>query len=75
MNAICKRWGEWAGGPLKPGFSLSRAVLQLKRVSPQLVRAFVPSIPTRSRPSLTAGYWFWVSPQHPHSRFRKQREI
>src|SRR5437660_6601064 len=38
-----------AGGPLKPSFGLSGAVPQLDTISPPLVRAFAPSIPTRSQ--------------------------
>ena len=38
------------GGPLKPGFGLSGAVRQPDTVSPLLVRVFVPSILTQSRP-------------------------
>jgi hypothetical protein len=49
------------GGPFKPGFGLSGAVLPLDKVFPPLVRVFVSSISTQSRPSLTAGYWFWIS--------------
>jgi len=39
-----------AGGPLKPDFGLSGAVLSLDKVFPPLVRVFAPSIPTRSQP-------------------------
>jgi len=39
-----------AGGPLKPDFGLSGAVRLLDKVFPRLVRVFVPSILTRSRP-------------------------
>src|SRR5438552_12953485 len=45
------------GGPLKPGFGLSGTVLALDKVLPPLVRVFVPSILTLSRPV-------------PHSRLR-----
>src|SRR6266567_5613665 len=38
-----------AGGPLKPSFGLSGAVPQLDTISHPLVRAFAPSIPTRSQ--------------------------
>jgi hypothetical protein len=64
-----------AGGPLKPSFGLSGAVSEPGRVLLPLFRGFVSSIPTPSSPSLTAGYWFWISPQHPHSKFHKEREI
>ena len=37
---------DWTGGPLKPGFGLSGAVLALDKVFPQLVRVFAPSILT-----------------------------
>ena|SRR5204863_1757795 len=50
-----------AGGPLKPDFGLSAAVLLLDKVFPHLVRVFVPSIPTRSRPDFSASasvLWF-----------------
>jgi hypothetical protein len=60
-DQLSKTWagqvalGGWptqasAGGPLKPGFGLSGDVRQLDKVFPPLVRVFVPSIPTRSRP-------------------------
>src|SRR5208282_1427232 len=42
--------GGRTGGPLKPGFGLSGAVPPLDKVFPPLVRVFVPSILTRSRP-------------------------
>jgi len=41
---------EQEGGPLKPGFGLSGAVLPLDKVFPQLVRVFAPSIPAQSLP-------------------------
>ena len=50
-----------AGGPLKPGFGLSGEVLLLDKVFPPLFRVFVSSISIQSRPSLTAGYWLWIS--------------
>ncbi len=53
----------WAGGPLKPGFGLSGAVLLLEGVFLPLFHVLVSSIPTRS------------PPQNPHSKFRKEREI
>ena len=37
-----------AGGPVKPAFGLSGAVLQLEKAFPLLVRVFALSIPTRS---------------------------
>jgi hypothetical protein len=40
---------QGAGGPLKPSFGLSGAVPQLDTIFPPLVRAFAPSIPTRSQ--------------------------
>jgi len=43
------------GGPLKPGFGLSGAVLQLDKILPPLVLVFLPSIPTRSPPAFTDG--------------------
>ncbi len=44
------RYTSRAGGPLEPDFGLSGAVLPLDKVFPPLVRLFVSSIPTRSRP-------------------------
>src|SRR5258708_40349203 len=41
-----------AGGPFKPAFGLSGAVLQQEKVFPRLVRAFVPSSRTQSPPAL-----------------------
>ena len=41
-----------AGGPFKPAFGLSGAVLQQEKVFPRLVRAFVPSNLTQSLPAL-----------------------
>jgi hypothetical protein len=38
----------WAGGPFKPGFGLSGAVLPLDKVFQPRARVFAPSIPTRS---------------------------
>ena len=45
----------FAGGPLKPDFGLSGAIPQLDKVFLLLVRAGVPSIPTRSRRVLQCG--------------------
>ena len=45
-----KKIESLTGGPLKPDFGLSGAVLPLDKVFPPLVRLFVSSIPTRSRP-------------------------
>jgi hypothetical protein len=39
-----------AGGPFKPAFGLSGAVVSLDKASPPLVLVFELSIPTRSRP-------------------------
>jgi hypothetical protein len=50
----------WTSG-FKPGFGLSGPVLQLDRVFLPLFRVCVSSISIQSRPSLTAGYWFWIS--------------
>jgi hypothetical protein len=38
------------GGPFKPGFGLSGAVLPLHKAFPPPVHVFAPSAPTRSRP-------------------------
>jgi len=48
------------GGPLKPGFGLSGAVLQPDKSSRRCFRVFMSSVSTQSRPSLTADYWFWI---------------
>jgi hypothetical protein len=41
------------GGPLKPAFGESGAVLQLNKVFRRLFRAFAPSVPTRPPPAVS----------------------
>jgi hypothetical protein len=53
--ALFARRGK-AGGPFKPGFGLSGAVLPLDKVFQPRARVFAPSIPTRSLRLL----WCWV---------------
>ena len=62
------------GGPPKPGFGLSGQSRAEQSLPAALPSFFVPSIPTQFPPLLTARCTV-DEPQHPHSKFRQEREI